>query len=91
MQPGEVLADRFEILGSAGSGGMGIVYRARDRSTGTTVALKLLHAGGLGSGDRFVREALALSGLKHPGIVRHVAHGATPDGQQYLAMEWLEG
>lgn len=35
--------------------------------------------------------AQLLSELSHPGIVSHVAHGQTPDGQRYLAMEWLEG
>ena len=91
MQPGDVVADRFEILGSAGSGGMGVVYRAHDRATNHTVALKVLHPSRLGSDERFAREAVALAGLQHPGIVRHVAHGATADGSRYLVMQWLDG
>ena len=74
---------------------MGTVYRARDRYSGDLVALKLLHAGGSSAndpdGERFAREAQILAGLHHPGIVSHVAHGQAPDGQRYLAMEWLEG
>lgn len=72
---------------------MGTVYRATDRYSGDTVALKLLHAGAGGpdEGERFAREAQLLSELRHPGIVSHVAHGQTPDGQRFLAMEWLEG
>jgi eukaryotic-like serine/threonine-protein kinase len=91
MQPGDVVADRFEILASAGAGGMGVVYKAHDRTTGDTVALKVLQPLHTGSDVRFVREAVALSAMKHPGIVRHVTHGTTSDGRPYLAMEWLEG
>ena len=72
---------------------MGTVYRARDRYSGEPVALKLLHSGG-GTSDeaeRFLREAQLLAELRHPGIVSHVAHGQTPEGQRFLAMEWLEG
>jgi tetratricopeptide (TPR) repeat protein len=91
MQPGDVVADRFEILDAAGAGGMGVVYRARDRTTSDTVAIKVLAPNRLGSGERFSREAVALSALQHPGIVRHITHGATSDGHPYLVMEWLEG
>jgi tetratricopeptide (TPR) repeat protein len=91
MRPGDVIADRFEIEGSAGSGGMGQVYRARDQRSGEVVALKvLLDAYSLQHG-RFAREAQLLAELRHPGIVRYVAHGVTPTGEPYLAMEWLEG
>ena len=67
--------------------------RATDRYSGDTVALKLLHAeiSSRDESDRFLREAQLLSELRHPGIVAHVAHGQTPDGQRYLAMEWLDG
>ena len=90
---GSLFADRFEIDRLAGSGGMGAVYRARDRHSGELVALKLLHksAAGPEEGQRFTREATLLAELRHPGIVSHIAHGQTPQGQQFLAMEWLEG
>ena len=91
MQPGDVVADRFEIVASAGAGGMGVVYRAHDRTTGDAVALKVLKPWHTGADQRFAREAVALSAMKHPGIVRYVAHGTTSDGLPYLAMEWLEG
>ncbi len=93
LSPGSLFANRFEILRAAGSGGMGTVYCATDRYSGDTVALKLLHAeiSSRDESDRFLREAQLLSELRHPGIVAHVAHGQTPDGQRYLAMEWLDG
>lgn len=93
LAPGSLFANRFEIRHTAGSGGMGTVYCATDRYSGETVALKLLHAGAGGSdvAERFLREAQLLSELRHPAIVAHVAHGQTPDGQRFLAMEWLEG
>lgn len=93
LEPGSLFANRFEIASLAGSGGMGTVYRATDRHSGGTVALKLVRAGS-GSSDeaeRFLREAQLLSELRHPGIVAHIAHGQAPDGQRFLAMEWLQG
>src|ERR1700690_4162740 len=89
MQAGYVIAERFEIEARAGAGGMATVYRARDRTTGNVVALKLL--GALAERERFVREAEMLARLDHPNIVRYVAHGELEDGVAFLAMEWLEG
>ncbi len=91
MVPGDVVADRFEIESRAGEGGMGTVYRARDRHTGLTVALKIIHGTGPSDRERFLQEGSLLFEMRHDGIVRHVAHGATPAGALYLAMEWLEG
>lgn len=90
---GQLFAGRFLIEQPAGSGGMGTVYRAHDATTERAVALKLLQSpSSSGSdGERFAREACLLSELKAPGIVGYVAHGIAPDGQRYLAMEWLEG
>src|SRR4051794_8440706 len=87
--PGPV-ADRFELLAFAASGGMGDVYRARDRTTGAIVAVKLLSRGP-SHVRRFEREAGVLSRIDHPGVVRYVAHGETGNGKHYLAMEWLAG
>jgi tRNA A-37 threonylcarbamoyl transferase component Bud32/tetratricopeptide (TPR) repeat protein len=86
---GEIIASRFEIVALADWGGMGAVYRARDRHSGGEVALKLLLDES--SEERFAREARVLADLRHPGIVRYVAHGKTEVGSLYLAMEWLDG
>src|SRR3984957_985488 len=88
MRPGEVIAARFEIERLAGAGGMGAVYRAHDRQSRATVAVKLVPGF---EAVRFAREAAILADLSHPAIVRYIAHGVDDDGGLYLAMEWLEG
>src|SRR5262245_8087555 len=90
---GAVIAGRFEIEALAGSGGMGAIYRAKDRTTASAVALKVLHLASASPVDaeRFVREAQVLADLRHPGISSHIAHGYMPDGRPFLAMEWLAG
>jgi tetratricopeptide (TPR) repeat protein len=91
MHAGEIVGDRFVLERIAGAGGMGEVWRAKDRLTGAEVALKLLHVEASANRDRFAREAALLAELLHPAIVRYVAHGATTGGQPFIAMEWLEG
>ncbi|MFO0587357.1 MAG: protein kinase [Polyangiaceae bacterium] len=88
---GRVHVGRFLIEAQVGGGGMGKVYRARDPDTGSLVAVKIIRDLSDADMRRFQRETRALAGLRHPGIVRYVAHGTTPDGEVYLAMEWLEG
>ncbi len=91
MEPERLFEDWFEVERLAGSGGMGKVYRARDRLTGRPVAVKVLQTQGIVEAERFAREAEVLAGLAHPAIVRFVAHGRTPEGEPFLAIEWLEG
>ncbi|HTN85840.1 MAG TPA: protein kinase, partial [Sorangium sp.] len=91
MRVGDVLGGRFTLDGLAGSGGMGEVFRARDHATGQDVAVKVMLARHAGERARFEREAWVLSELRHPAVVQFVAHGETPQGEPYLAMEWLEG
>jgi serine/threonine protein kinase len=91
MQPRDVVNGRFEIDRVAGAGGMGTVFLARDRQTGGPVAIKVILGHSRDLVERFVREATVLAELRHPGIVGFVASGATPDGEAYLVMDWLEG
>lgn len=91
MKPGDVIAGRFELAELAGAGGMGRVYRARDRASGDWVAVKLLVGDAERHRERFAREAELLDQLRHPSIVRYVAHGVTEAGELFLAMAWLEG
>ena len=91
VRAGEVIADQFELIRLAGSGGMGQVWEARDRLQDVRVAVKLLTGTSQSGRTRFLREAVVLAQLRHPGIVRYVAHGVTPAEEIYLVMEWLEG
>jgi eukaryotic-like serine/threonine-protein kinase len=90
QQEPELIAGRFVVEQVAGVGGMGKVYRARDLVSGERVAVKVLRAESVETA-RFEREGVVLAELHHPAIVRYVAHGRTPEGSLYLAMEWLEG
>lgn len=91
MHSGDVIAERFEIEHLAGRGGMGTVFRARDRETGGPVAIKVQSGCGEAQGRRWAREAMLLGDLSGPGTVRYLSHGRTPTGDLYLVMEWLEG
>ncbi len=91
MKLGEVVENRFALERIAGSGGMGTVYRAVDRSNGGPVAFKVLRSASNEAAARFAREVRILASLRHPGIVRYIADGRTEDGEMWLAMEWLEG
>ena len=72
LHPGDLIASRYVIDRAVGSGGMGIVYRARDQLSGELVALKFLHTSASANedGERFTREALILSELHHPEAAR---------------------
>jgi tetratricopeptide (TPR) repeat protein/predicted Ser/Thr protein kinase len=92
MDAGQLVADRFRVERTAGAGGMGTVYRALDVQTGEPVALKVLReAGSEDRVRRFAKEAEVLFKLRHPRIVRYIAHGRTDDGKLFLVMEWLQG
>jgi tetratricopeptide (TPR) repeat protein len=87
-----VIADRFVLERLVGSGGMGEVFRAKDRLTGGPVAVKVLYYGSMvRDADRFKREAQILADITHPRIVRYVAHGIIEGKRPWLAMEWLDG
>lgn len=85
-----LVGGRFLVGPTIASGGMGKVYRAQDQETGGEVALKELALDGPEAAGRFEREAVMLSALEHPNIVRYVAHGQH-QGQWYLAMEFVPG
>ncbi|MCG8418385.1 MAG: protein kinase [Proteobacteria bacterium] len=79
-RPGNVLAGRFVIEERVSAGGMGNIYRALDLQTSERVALKLLRDLEARSLARFLRESALLATIRHPGIVRYVAHGRSDGG-----------
>ncbi|MCS6800121.1 MAG: protein kinase [Myxococcota bacterium] len=91
---GTVVAGRFEVVERIGTGGMGAVYRARQRGLHREVALKVLRREARFDAEtvaRFEREARAMSLLVHPNTTRVFDFGQTDDGRLFFAMELLEG
>ncbi|MEQ8584654.1 MAG: serine/threonine-protein kinase [Thalassobaculaceae bacterium] len=90
---GDLIAGRFELGPQVGVGGMAAVYRARDRDTGGTVAVKLLKDAFLdrpSAVDAFEREAERTAALDDPGVAAVIATGRDGDSP-YMAMEFLDG
>ena len=83
----------YDLEQTIGRGGMGIVYRARSRSSGLVVALKLMIpelAGDDEFRDRFEREGQFLPSLDHPNVVTVYDFGEA-EGELYIAMQLIEG
>jgi eukaryotic-like serine/threonine-protein kinase len=81
----------YDMQTVVGHGGMGIVYRARDTRLNRAVALKMLATGAYArpeERERFLREAEAAGGLRHPNIVQ-VYDAGDHDGRPYFTMEYL--
>lgn len=84
---------QLEILQCIGRGGMGVVYKARQKALGRIVALKLLAPGqtkDAAFAERFAHEARALAALNHPNIVTVYDFGES-GGFYYLLMEYVDG
>ncbi|UCG33718.1 MAG: protein kinase, partial [Phycisphaerales bacterium] len=84
----------YEILSEVHRGGQGVVYKAVQKSTKRTVAVKVLLQGPYASERqrrRFEREIDLAAGLKHPNIVTVYDSGVTRDGRHYCAMEYVHG
>ncbi len=82
--------DRYEVLGLLGQGGMGVVYRARDRRLGRVVALKFIRAVSPQTAQRFIQEARAQARIAHENVCKVFEVGEV-GGQKYIAMEYLAG
>lgn len=90
---GELFEKRYELLRQVGTGGMGVVWSARDRRLGREVAIKRLRPG---TGDiateaqRLIAEAQAAAALDHINIVKVYDCGEDAEGP-YIVMELVEG
>jgi serine/threonine protein kinase len=89
---GTVLAGRYRVLGLAGRGGMGEVYRAEDLKLEQQVALKFLPAGldNPARLDRLFGEVRTARQVSHPAVCRVWDIGEA-DGQHFLSMEYVDG
>jgi eukaryotic-like serine/threonine-protein kinase len=86
-------AQRYDLLAAIGGGGMGVVYRARDRVLGRTVAVKILPPGWAGDPSmvaRFQREARAAASLCHPNVVS-IFDAGSDETTWFIAMEYVRG
>jgi len=84
----------YVIEAPIAAGGMGIVYRAVHPLIGRRVAIKVVRPEMMedkDQADRFLKEAQALSAIKHRGIIEIIGFGNLSDGRQYMVMEFLEG
>lgn len=84
------LGDRYEIQALAGTGGMAIVYRARDIRHDRLVAIKVLRPGVSVGADRFRREIEIAARLQHPNILP-VFDSGDADGQLFYVMPFIAG
>jgi hypothetical protein len=93
LQTGDVLGARYEILQMLGEGGMGAVYKARDRELDRFVALKLIRpelAANPSILARFKQELLLSREVTHRNVIRIYDLGDA-DGVKFITMEFVEG
>ncbi len=94
VQPGEILAGKFEVERVLGAGGMGIVVAARHTQLDQRVALKFLLPVACevpGAVARFLREGKAAARITSEHVARVMDTGVLAGGAPYLVMEYLEG
>ena len=94
LQPGDKIADRYEIVKLIGEGGMGFVFEAKHMAIGKRVALKLLNkdfSQNQEALERFQQEAKIAGSIGHLNICEVMDFGLTDEGLPFLVMELLEG
>ena len=93
LQEGDILGGRYEILQLLGEGGMGAVYKAKDREVERIVALKLIRPE-MASNPvilaRFKQELLTAHRVTHKNVIR-IYDLAEADGVKFITMEFVEG
>ena len=88
---GTVLENRYRFDTLLGEGGMGAVYRAWHLRLDQYVAIKENATASPASARQFEREAKMMARLRHPNLPHVIDHFVTPDGAQYLVMDFIEG
>ncbi|HEV2491559.1 MAG TPA: tetratricopeptide repeat protein [Terriglobia bacterium] len=93
FQPGSVLGGRYEILQLLGEGGMGAVYKARDREVDRLVALKIIRPELANQPEvlrRFKQELILARKVTHKNVIRIFDLGEA-DGIKFISMDFIEG
>ncbi len=89
----DLLSSNYEFIGTVGTGGMSVIYKARQALLDKIVAIKMLHSHLLNDASimRFQQEAKAVSRLKHPNVIAVHDFGVSKLGQPYMVMDFIEG
>ncbi|MBS1954529.1 MAG: protein kinase [Cyanobacteria bacterium SZAS-4] len=89
----DLFSTNYEFLGTIGTGGMSVIYKARQLMLDKTVAIKMLHSHLLNENSimRFQREAKAASSMKHPNVIAVHDFGISKLGQPYMVMDFIDG
>jgi serine/threonine protein kinase/TolB-like protein len=93
LEAGAMLGDRYEIIKSLGEGGMGAVYKARDRELDRLVALKVIRPELAGHPEilrRFKQELILARQVTHKNVIRIFDLGMA-DGRKFITMDYIEG
>jgi serine/threonine protein kinase len=93
LQPGAVLGERYEILQLLGEGGMGAVYKARDREVDRLVALKIIRPELASQPEvlrRFKQELILARKVTHKNVIRIFDIGEA-EGIKFISMDFIEG
>lgn len=88
------LGEQFEVLQFIGEGGMGFVYKVKDKSIDKIFAVKLLKRGLMkdkSKSSRFEQEVQHATSLDHPNLVTVYNHALTPDGTPFMVMDFVDG
>ena len=91
LAPGEIINNRYRIVGLIAQGGFGIIYRAWDNNLNRPCAVKENLDTGIEAQQQFKQEALILANLSHPSLVRVIDHFTLSNQGQYLVMDYIEG
>lgn len=91
LKPDAKLSSSYEFSEVIGSGGMGVIYKARHPILKKLVAVKILHQINAQTVMRFQREAQAATNLHHENVIAVHEFGVTKEGQPYMVMDFLEG
>ncbi|MDR3091232.1 MAG: Stk1 family PASTA domain-containing Ser/Thr kinase [Clostridiales bacterium] len=93
LNEGDIISERYEIIGKLGSGGMAIVYKALDKKLNRPVTFKVMreeHAGDENYIKRFLKEARAAASISHQNLV-NIYDAGSDGGVHYITMEYIDG
>jgi len=90
---GTVFENEYEFISRLAAGGMGVIFKARQRGLDRAVAIKMLQTANATdvSVQRFQQEAQAMARLDHPNLVKVYGLSTTDYGQPYMVMEYIDG